>query len=173
MRNLLIKILGPLAPLIHSDTATMDRWLCVRRRLPFTRNGEKLLDVGCGTGAFSINADRRGYTCLGTWDESDTAVAKERARICEADKTSFRVVDVRHLDQQADLVGRFDVVLCCENIEHILDDRKLMTDMFAVLKPGGRLVLTSPWYDYDPVTAPDAGPFLTKETGWHVRRGYT
>lgn len=110
MRNLLLRILGSLAPLIHSDTGTMDRWLWVRRRLPITRNDEQLLDVGCGTGAFSINADKRGYTCLGlTWDEPATTVATERARICKADKTSFRVVDVRQLDRQTDLIGGFDV----------------------------------------------------------------
>ena len=117
MPNILLQILGSLAPLIHSDTGTMDRWLWVRRRLPITRNGEQLLDVGCGTGAFSINADKRGYTCLGlTWDEPATAVATERAWICKADKTSFRVVDVRQLDQQTDLIGGFDVEEIADNI---------------------------------------------------------
>ncbi|MBM3826731.1 MAG: hypothetical protein FJ410_08465 [Verrucomicrobia bacterium] len=43
MRNVLVKALGSLAPLIHSDTGTMDRWLWVKKRLTVTRNGERLL----------------------------------------------------------------------------------------------------------------------------------
>lgn len=175
MRNdFLVKWLGALGPLIHSDTGTHDRWLWLKRRLPLTNNDEKLLDVGCGTGAFSICADKRGYHCLGlTWNEKETEIAARRAELCQVQHTAFRVVDVRKLDAESDLIGRFDVVMCCENIEHILDDRKLINDMFRVLKPGGRLLLTTPWAKYDPVTRPDAGPFLPEETGWHVRRGYT
>lgn len=174
MRRLLLKILGPLAPLVHSDTGTLDRWLWVKRRLPLTNNKERLLDVGCGTGAFTINADKRGYHCLAlTWDEKDTKIAESRAADCNAVKSKFRVVDVRKLDLEGDLFGQFDVVLCCENIEHIIDDRKLMKDLYNTLKPGGRLLLTTPWYKYNPITLQDAGPFLSEETGWHVRRGYT
>lgn len=174
MRNALVKALGSLAPLIHSDTGTMDRWLWVKKRLAVTRNGERLLDVGCGTGAFTICAAERGYDCLGlTWDGRDQQIAQARADICGTPGARFRVVDVRRLGAEADLAGAFDVVLCCENIEHILDDRRLMHDMFRALKPGGRLLLTSPWHHYDPISPDDAGPFLKVETGWHVRRGYT
>jgi SAM-dependent methyltransferase len=80
---------------------------------------------------------------------------------------------VRHLDAASDLRGRFDTVICLECIEHILDDAKLMRDMAACLKPGGRLLLTSPNADYIPITPGDAGPFWPVETGWHVRKGYT
>lgn len=44
--------------------------------------------------------------------------------------------------------------------------------MAACLKPGGRLILTTPNIDSIPITAGDAGPFLKEETGWHVRKGY-
>jgi len=172
--SLLVKILGFPATLIHGDTLVLDRWLWLRRRLPRTRNGESLIDVGCGSGAFTIGAALRGYQALGlSWNERDLAVARQRAGICKAASACFRILDVRQLDTQADLLGKFDVAICTENIEHILDDGKLLRDIAACLKPGGRLLLTAPNYHYRAITSTDDGPFCKTETGWHVRRGYT
>jgi SAM-dependent methyltransferase len=172
--SLLVKLLGFPATLIHGDSAVLDRWTWLKRRLPKTRNGENLIDVGCGTGAYSIGAALRGYESLGlSWDERNQRVANERARLCKATDAKFEILDVRQLDERKDLVEKFDVALCCENIEHILDDRKLMQDMAACLKPGGRLLLTTPQLFYRPITKGDMGPFLKVEEGWHVRRGYT
>jgi SAM-dependent methyltransferase len=87
--------------------------------------------------------------------------------------TDFDILDVRLLDKREDLVGQFDVVLCCENIEHIEDDHKLMVDMAKCLKERGILLLTAPNFHYRPMTAKDDGPFPSPEVGGHVRRGYT
>ena len=172
-RSLLVKIFGFPATLIHGNLAVLDRWLWLKSRLPKTRNGETLLDVGCGTGAFSIGAARRGYECLGlSWDERNQTIAGERAKLSKADQAKFEILDVRRLDDRKDLIGRFDTAICFENIEHIIDDRKLLRDIAACLKPGGRLLLTTPYLLYRPVTAGDMGPFQKTEEGWHVRRGY-
>src|SRR5258708_2658920 len=82
-KSLLTKIIGFPATLIHGDTLILDRWLWLKTRLPETGNGEKLLDIGCGTGAFSIGAALRGYEALGlSWDKRNQQVAGERAKIC-------------------------------------------------------------------------------------------
>jgi SAM-dependent methyltransferase len=173
-RSFLARILGPTGPILHGDTLMLDRWRWLKQRLPRTRNGEKLLDVGCGTGAFSIAAASRGYQTLGlSWDERNQRVARERAALCRTSGTAFDVLDVRQLGIRQDLVGQFDLAICLETIEHILDDRKLLQEIFACLKPGGRLLLTTPYYHYRAITPEDDGPFVTEETGWHVRRGYS
>jgi SAM-dependent methyltransferase len=168
----LVAILGFPATLLHGTTPVLDRWLWLARRLPKTRQGQRLLDVGCGSGAFTIGAALRGYQALGlSWDERNQSVARLRAELCGAADASFEVTDVRHLDSRTDLRDRFDVVVCCENIEHILDDTKLMRDMARCLKPKGRLLLTTPFLMHRP-TFYDA-KISTVEDGGHVRRGYT
>jgi SAM-dependent methyltransferase len=77
------------------------------------------------------------------------------------------------LGQFDELRNRFDVAICFENIEHILDDRKLVHDIAGCLKPGGQLLLTTPSYYYRAVAADGLGPFSRVEDGGHVRRGYT
>jgi SAM-dependent methyltransferase len=173
-KSLLVKLIGFPATLIHGDPLVLDRWLWLEKRLPLTRNGETLIDIGCGTGAFTIGAALRGYKALGvSWDERNQSVASQRANLCKAVLASFEVLDVRSLDTQIEWKESFDVAICCENIEHILNDQKLMQDISSCLKPGGRLLLTAPYYLYRAITPEDNGPFCKEETGWHVRRGYT
>lgn len=48
----------------------------------------------------------------------------------------------------------FDKVTCISTIEHVLDDHKAMSEMHRVLRPGGRLLLTTEYHetqgkDYD------------------------
>lgn len=82
----------------------------------------------------------------------------------------FRVRDLRQLDRFADELGRYDQVVCLEVIEHILDDRKLLRDLASITRPGGRLLLTTPYRHH----VPFFGEVVSgREDGHHVRRGYT
>jgi len=173
-RSALVRLVGFPATLIHGDPLVLDRWFWLKARLPKTRNDERLLDVGCGTGAFSIGATLRGYRALGlSWDERNQLVAKERATYCKASSAQFEVLDIRELDRRADLVGSFDIVICLETIEHVIEDLKLMRTMAGCMKPGGRLLLTTPYLLYNAISPGDMGPFSVVEDGWHVRRGYS
>lgn len=173
-RSALVRLVGFPATLVHGDPLVLDRWFWLKARLPKTRNGERLLDVGCGSGAFSIGAALRGYRALGlSWDERNQSVANERAICCKASSAQFEVLDIRELDRRADFVGGFDVVICLETIEHVMEDLKLMSAMARCLKPGGRLLLTTPYLLYIAISPGDMGPFSSAEDGWHVRRGYS
>lgn len=173
-KSSIVKTIGFPGTLIHGDTLVVDRWLWLRKRLPRTANGEKLIDIGCGSGAFTIGSALRGYHVLGlSWDERNQRVAQERAGLCKTSRAAFEVMDVRHLDTRSDLVERFDVAVCSENIEHILDDRKLLGSIAACLKPGGYILLSTPYYHFRAMTRTDNGPFSRVEDGRHVRRGYT
>jgi 2-polyprenyl-3-methyl-5-hydroxy-6-metoxy-1,4-benzoquinol methylase len=173
-KSLLVRCFGFPATLIHGDTLVLDRWKWLKQRLPITHNGEKLIDIGCGTGAFTIGAARRGYHALGlTWDDRDRSEAIRRAQMCRASTARFAICDVRNLHDKSEYYDGFDVAICAENVEHILNDFKLIKDISNCLKPGGRLLLTTPNYYYRAISSNDNGPFCRTETGWHVRRGYT
>ncbi len=120
-----------------------------------------------------MGAARRGYRALGlSWDTRNQAVAQQRAKICKADTATFQVQDVRRLDERTDLGEQFDVAICCECIEHILDDVKLMQDIARCLKPQGVLLLTTPNLSFKPM-AYDNENLSVIEDGGHVRRGYS
>lgn len=172
--NILVRLFGFRAAFIGGDPTVLDRWLWLRRKLPRTANHETLVDIGCGTGGFAIGAARRGYRALGlTWSATDQAVAAERANLCGIGHARFDVQDVRYLETRGDLRGSFDIAVCCENIEHILDDRKLLKNIGELLKPGGHLLLTAPFYFGNEPSALGLGPYPEVENGAHVRRGYS
>jgi SAM-dependent methyltransferase len=173
-RSFLVRIFGFRAALFHGDCLVWDRWRWLERRLPPTRDDLTLIDVGCGNGVFTIGGAIRGYHSVGlSWDKPNQALANERAKICRAIHVNFPVLDVRQLGNENQFTGKFDVALCFETVEHILDDRKLFKDIFNCLKPGGFLLLSTPFYFYRAISSEDDGPFPEAETGGHVRRGYT
>ena len=170
----LVGVFGWPSPLIHGDTGVTDRWLWLRKRLPRSDGSQQLLDIGCGTGAFTIGCALRGYRALGlSWDRRNQTVAAERSRMCGADNARFDVQDIRELHMRGDLLEKFDMAVLCEVIEHIIDDKKLLRDAAACLKPGGKLLLTTPNFDLIPIDPSHLGPFPTVEDGGHVRKGYT
>lgn len=69
-----------------------------------------------------------------------------------------QTVDVQHI-QFPDRV--FDQVLSISTIEHVLDDAKAMSEMVRVLKPGGRLLITT---EYDET---QGKPYLESDGSWY------
>lgn len=168
-RDLLIYLLGWPALVLQQDPPTWDRWRWLRSEL---RAGAlRTLDAGSGSGAFAIYAAERGNVTLGlSLDEAANARAARRAAMLGVRRVGFRNADLRQLDLLAPELGAFDQIICFETIEHILDDRKLLADLAALLRPGGRLFLSTPWAGHRPLV----GESLSQvEDGGHVRWGYT
>ena len=161
--------------LISGDALVLDRWRFILRYLPITREPLRLLDVGCGSGAFTIGAALRGYRAVGlSWDRDNQSKAERRSIVLGVSEwVDFPIVDARALGESGYERETFDYVLCLENAEHIIDDEKLICDIASLLKPSGVLLFSAPYRFYKAITSADNGPFCHEETGWHVRRGYS
>jgi ubiquinone biosynthesis O-methyltransferase len=101
-----------------------------------------LLDVGCGNGAVAAALAGRGATVTGV-DLSESGIALARAAHPDVRYEVGSVYD----DLRAKL-GTFDRVVSLEVIEHLFDPRTFLRRAFEVLKPGGRIVLSTPYHGY-------------------------
>lgn len=102
-------------------------------------SGEKLLDVGCGSGVFGGLLLARGmYTEVHGLDISDEAVVRASERGLKAQAFDLNAGPLPYPD------ALFDAVTCLAVIEHVLDPRRLVDEVARVLKPGGVLLLDTP-----------------------------
>lgn len=167
-RDPLLGLLGWKAVLLYADPCTYDRWRWVRR---FAERGPaRTLDAGSGNGAFAMYAASIGNRATAlSYSADDQARAERRARAAGLHDIAFPVGDLRELDRFADRLGQFDQVFCLEVVEHILDDRKLLHDLARLLRPGGRLLLSTPAAGHRPFVGETISAV---EDGHHVRVGY-
>jgi ubiquinone/menaquinone biosynthesis C-methylase UbiE len=104
----------------------------VRAHLPC----EAFLDAGCGDGRYlAALADELPHRRAGL-DLSERILETARARV-DAD---FRQGNLEALPF-AD--GEFDLVLCSQVIEHVLDPDAAAAELVRVLRPGGTLVVST------------------------------
>jgi 2-polyprenyl-3-methyl-5-hydroxy-6-metoxy-1,4-benzoquinol methylase len=112
------------------------------RFLKHPASGRSLLDVGCGTGSLLLAAREHGYTVAGL-DFDREAVETARVRLGIDDVHSLSAAQFR----QAYPDRRFDVVTAFEVIEHVESPADLMRECSQLLKPGGELVISTPYRD--------------------------
>jgi SAM-dependent methyltransferase len=110
-----------------------------REQAEFVRSlepAERALDAGCGDGRLS--GELRAGEIVGA-DVSSVALGRARKRLPEATFVE--------LEPDAPLPfgdSEFDLVLLAETIEHVRDVQLLLSELRRVLRPGGRLAVTTP-----------------------------
>ena len=102
------------------------------------RSGEHVLDLGSGEGTFTEWLARIGAAPLGA-EVAEAAVRRARAAHPELE---FRLVPIDGSLPLQD--NSFDVVWATEVIEHVADTGRWLSEVRRVLKPGGRVLLTTP-----------------------------
>ena len=105
--------------------------------------GERVLDVGCGSGVFAHRLAAHGCDVLGV-DANPRAVAYARATFA-ANGLAFREGYLDALDLPS---ASFDAATCMEIVEHVepFQVAELLATLHRVLRPGGRLLLSTPNY---------------------------
>jgi 2-polyprenyl-6-hydroxyphenyl methylase / 3-demethylubiquinone-9 3-methyltransferase len=106
----------------------------VASRLRLDRTRASLLDVGCGGGFLSEEFARLGFRVTGV-DPSAESIDVARRHAAEQElEIDYRVGRGETLPF-AD--GSFDVVICCDVLEHVTDLDQVVAEIGRVLAPGG------------------------------------
>jgi SAM-dependent methyltransferase len=98
--------------------------------------GRSVIDIGCGVGS-TLTAFHPEYACIG-YDPSPDAIEFARARHPGFDLHVGTAVEA------SIALGKADVVLLNDVIEHVPDDRALLASVVAPMKPGATLIVTVP-----------------------------
>lgn len=109
--------------------------------------GRRVLEIACGRGGFSrwLAGQAHQPSQLVAADFAETAVrrASATARDTDGRRIGWLVCDIQALPFAA---GVFDTVVSSETIEHVGHPARAVRELSRVLKPGGRLFLTTPNY---------------------------
>lgn len=125
----------------------------LERTVPEARS---LLEIGCGTG-FVLSAFARSFPKLDLSGSEVVAAGLDFAARRVPQARLFQM-DARRIpfDRELDVIGAFDV------LEHVVEDERVLGELFRALRPGGGVLLTVPQH-----------PFLWSrrdEVAHHVRR---
>jgi ubiquinone/menaquinone biosynthesis C-methylase UbiE len=107
--------------------------------LEFVRSlaqADRALDLGIGDGRLAAELHAAALTGA---DVSATALERARQRVPDA-----RLLLVAPDEPLPFEDNEFDTVLCVETIEHVRDVQLALSEIRRVLRPGGRLALTTP-----------------------------
>ncbi len=106
----------------------------------------RVLDIACGTGygCHMVAKDRKRevHEIIGVDVDPETILYANR----EYNHQKVTYIQGDALDPELpEKLGLFDTILSFETIEHVQDDQLFMDNLYRILKPGGRLILSSPF----------------------------
>lgn len=105
-----------------------------------------VLDLGAGNGALCRDLVGAGYRVVGV--EPDAAGVNIARQACPAAHFYQLAVDDSPETILTEYPDGFDVVVSTEVIEHLYEPRNCARFAHAVLRGGGRLVITTPYHGY-------------------------
>ena len=127
--------------------ATMDDLYRLAAEYARLRTDDRLLDVACGSGAF-LHRYARNVNHVAGIDKSD--IQLKLAHRTLRDRIGLGTAEIVQGDA-GELPwddDSFSVVTCLLGLEFFTDPQQALAEMFRVLRPGGRMVVTF-WIDED------------------------
>lgn len=113
--------------------------------LAFLPKGKHLniIDVGCGNGYLVNHLSRAGHSVVGI------DVAEDGIEIARETYPHLKFQIRSAYEKLDDLPGTpVDVIISSEVIEHLYYPQRFLKNMYRTLRPGGYLILTTPYHGY-------------------------
>ena len=131
--------------------------------------GARVLDLGSGPGLFAEEmAQMVGPTgCVRGVDLSESMVAISRARCADSPQVDFQIGDAVSLPFGD---GDFDACVSVQTLEFVGDVDAALSELYRVLKPGGRLVIVDTDWGATAWSCEDAALCERVMDGW--REGF-
>ena len=126
------------------EFAAIDKTHRFSRGVQEVKDGDKVIDIGCGIGHFTKLVKKTHPKCE-VWgvDISDVVIESNKVENPEI-KYLYS-----HIGRQDGIPSDyFDVAFCGETIEHLDSPEILFQDAQRVLKKGGKLIITTPKEDH-------------------------
>ena len=132
------QLTGLLSPFLRSRRIAAAR--------PFLEKGN-LLDIGCGTGELAHDVDPTRYLGIDQ-DEESIAIARKKFPMHRfltlAEFSNLNALSIQVSTGSNAKVKDFDQVIGLAIIEHVDDPQQWLAWLRTLLKPGGRIILTTP-----------------------------
>lgn len=95
---------------------------------------KKILDLGCGSGYIGMEYVKNNNVVFADNNK------EELAKISVGSKVLINATDI-HLKKET-----FDIIFCTDVLEHIKNDKKVLENIYKILKKEGIVVITVPAY---------------------------
>ncbi len=130
---------------LHSEIEARHWWFAARRNILFpiidrvmaSAPQNLIVDVGCGTGG-TLEYLRHRYQCLGI-DSSELAINAASQTYPGVEYVLGMIPDA--LAARSSKIGLF---LLMDVIEHVQEDRKFLTNLIDLARPGSHIIITVP-----------------------------
>lgn len=131
---------------------------------PTLETATMVTDVGCGTGDFLACLHMRyPHLMLVGMDFSEECIAEAKAFVAGiegADPSKF-TFHVRTVEQEW-TTECFDAVFCGEVLEHVENTQDMLTKIEGLVKPGGRVCITTPLGPWSQIAFRKEGPGIER-----------
>jgi SAM-dependent methyltransferase len=128
----------------------------------------QVLDAGCGFGQYSFwMAQRNKKLNILSVDVKEDYLAdcEKFFKECDVQNVKFEVGDLTNFPRE----NSFDLVVCVDVMEHILEDVEVFKHFYKNLKPGGMVLISTPSDQGGSDVSSDSDESFIGE---HVRDGY-
>jgi len=112
------------------------------RAFEASEEGQKILDVGCGPGAYLIALSKRKRECHGVDPLKEISLVKANKKAREERTPIFLCQATgEHLPFKSET---FDLVLCLSTLQHVSEQKTTLREIRRVLKDDGHLLTSIP-----------------------------